>query len=104
MNSPRFDGFYHDGRYFEAAWDDTSVVWPCHAGCDGKLEIPMARLWQQKLGALNLTCPACQASWQMNIASLSQPVRGDITEVSDQPTSSTFFPTNLSFSHPPSSR
>ncbi len=85
MNEPRFDGFYFSGQYFEAAWDDRSVSWACHKGCDGRLEIPMARLWSHKLGTLKIMCPVCQCPWQMELTTLANPIKGDITELSDQP-------------------
>ena len=81
MNVPRFDGFYHDGMYFEASWDDRTISWPCHHGCSGHLEVPMAQLWSQKIGTITLKCPSCHSIWQLEISSLSRPICGDIMEI-----------------------
>ena len=91
MNTPRFDGFYFNGHYFEAAWDDNHITWPCHEGCDGRLDVPMARLWSQKIGTIKLQCPSCHCPWQMEITSLNQPICADILELSTQPVNTSFF-------------
>ncbi|MCL6271122.1 hypothetical protein M3P05_14445 [Sansalvadorimonas sp. 2012CJ34-2] len=81
MSGPRFDGFYHDGMYFEAACDNQTISWPCHYGCSGHLEIPMAQLSRQKLGTITLKCPSCHSIWQLELSSLSRPICGDIMEI-----------------------
>ncbi len=85
MKAARFDGFYYDGRYFEAAWDDDAVHWFCHMGCDTPLEVSMARLWREKLGTILITCPNCQAPWAIEIQSLNRPLAAEIIEVSPKP-------------------
>ena len=91
MNSPDFDGFTFDGVYFEAACDGNSVSWSCHEGCEGKLEVPMARLWSQKLGTIKLECPECHSQWQMELTTLSKPIRADIIELGSHTASSNLF-------------
>ncbi len=87
MSSPRFDGFYHDGIYFEAVWDDRAVNWSCHHGCSGHLEVSMAQLESQKLGTISLRCPSCHSEWHVEISSLSKPICADIMEVGLPPSS-----------------
>ncbi|CAM3632787.1 hypothetical protein [Parendozoicomonas haliclonae] len=91
-HSSRFDGFYFDGRYFEAAWDANTVSWFCHEGCGTRLEIPMARLWSQKLGKIPLSCPACNSAWQLEISSLSPPLSAEIIETDPSASPNNLFP------------